>query len=308
MPDHASLPRVALAISAFDSDESVLEILRKVFATGPAFAEVIVVDSLGSGMIERKLQKTGWPVRYINSGANLGSAGNLDLRLRTAAETDCDWCFAINHDGEIDLAKVTKLLGHGSAEDRIGAVYPQLRHPAAGNRIDAARHGFAPFANHREVETASAGSCTPVAWSSSNGALYNLRAIRSGIQVWPELWMGWEDLALGWLFGAQGWVQLRCSDVVIADNYEYRAVSIFGCDQFIAAKPSWYLYYQLRNLIIIARRSRGEASSGWTVIRRGLIDVVLIIGFRDRKWERLRLLGLGVVHGLLGRSGKGPVP
>lgn len=308
MADNASLPRVALAIAAFRADECVLNLLRTVFVNGLSFEEVIVVDSLGSGLIERTVREFGWPVRYINSAANLGSAGNLDLRLRTAAQTDCDWCFAVNHDGEVDLAKVRMLVDHGIAGGRIGAVYPQLRYSAAENRIDAARRGFRPFAKFREVEEADSGPCTPVAWSSSNGALYNLHAIRSGVHVWPELWMGWEDLALGWLFSTRGWAQLRCSDVIVNDDYEYREVSMFGSKRFIADKPSWYLYYQLRNLIIIARRSRGQASSRWTIMRRGLTDALLVLWFRDHKWERLRFLALGGIHGLLGRTGKGPVP
>ncbi len=116
MIENGDLRDVALAISAFKSDSQVLNLLTRAFAAEqPQFGAVIVVDSLGSGRIERAVEENGWAVRYINSPTNLGSAGNLDLRLRTAAETGLKWCLAVNHDGEVTPAKAAKLVAHASS-------------------------------------------------------------------------------------------------------------------------------------------------------------------------------------------------
>ena len=129
------LASVALAISAFRSDEQVVRVLRAAFGPGkPRFGSVIVVDSLGSGAIAETAKHEGWPIRYINSETNLGSSGNLDLRLRTAAELGFEWCLALNHDGEVDPEKVRKLVEHGRSGPRVGAVYPQMLFPRAGGR------------------------------------------------------------------------------------------------------------------------------------------------------------------------------
>ena len=308
MEQAESLPQVALAISAYRSDDEVLRILHSVFASGnPDFGAVIVVESLGSGLIDRTAREHGWNVHYINADHNLGSAGNLDLRLRTAAATGLAWCYTVNHDGRVDKSQVDVLARHGSSAPRIGAVYPQLVLETAGGRIDAPRRQFSPHAAFLRSGD-DENTCLDVAWSSSNCALYNLDAVREGVSVWPELWMGWEDLALGWMLQERGWVQLRCSDVSVGDNYEYRAVSALGFTTYIAAKPSWYMYYQLRNLIIIARRSHGKALGFVAVARRGITDVLVTLLFRDRKRERLAFLARGLRDGMRGRGGKGPVP
>lgn len=277
------------------------------------FGAVIVVDSLGSGAIERAIRAEGWDVGYFNSGRNLGSAGNLDLRLRMAAALDLDWCYAVNHDGEVDPAKVLALVRHGEARVRVGAVYPLIIFSAADRRPDLPRRRFRAFGllgrdEKRQIAPTASSPCEEVAWSSSNCALYRLQAIRDGIHTWPELWMGYEDLAIGWELQVAEWRLLRCADVEVEDHYEFRRVRFLGQTLHIADKPSWYMYYQLRNLVILARRSRGRAITYGAVAFRVLADVVIILLYRGRKLERLGLLLKGLFRGLHGETGKGPLP
>jgi GT2 family glycosyltransferase len=302
----ASLERVALAISAFHSDDAVIRLLGKVF-TGdhPRFGAVIVVDSLGRGQIHDAAKSNRWDVHYINADRNLGSAGNLDLRLKTAAELGLDWCFAVNHDGEVDADKVLELVRLGLSRPKVGAVYPQLVFSHAGGRLDSPRRSFSTFGlldGQRET------GATEVAWSSSNCALYNLDAIRGGVGAWPQLWMGYEDLAIGWELQRRGWIQLLSHDVKVIDSYEFRPVRFLGREAHIASKPSWYSYYQLRNLWLIASESGGCAVTKASVLRRLAVDVALILLYRDRKGERLWLLLKGLRDGMRRVSGKGPVP
>ncbi|MEO8548140.1 MAG: hypothetical protein ABI422_07220 [Sphingomicrobium sp.] len=303
----SALSDVVLAISSFRSEEAVLNLLAQMFASpGEGFGAVLVIDSLGSGTIERAIEERGWPVHYSNADSNLGSAGNLALRLQTASETGFGWCYAVNHDGEVDQRKVKALLELGLSRERVGAVYPTLILSSADNRIDAARTGFAPFA--KLSDTVSSGGVDEVAWSSSNCALYNLDAVRQGAAAWAELWMGWEDLELGWRLRKSGWLQLRSRSVTVVDTYEYRRVSVVGRHFFTAAKPAWYSYYQLRNLVLIARRTRFGAVGPGAIVRRMLVDIGLTLFVRPQKFKRLMLLFRGLIDGLRGRSGMGPVP
>lgn len=301
-----SLERIALAISAYHSDDAVIRLLGKVFTgSHPRFGAVIVVDSLGHGQIVNAVKSNRWDIHYINADRNLGSAGNLDARLRTAAELGLDWCFAVNHDGEVDFAKVLQLAKLGQSGSKVGAVYPQLIFSNAGGRLDSPRRSFSTFGLlNGQDET----GVTEVAWSSSNCALYNLHAIREGVSAWPQLWMGYEDLAIGWELKRQGWKQLLDHDVKVIDSYEFRPVRFLGRRIHIAAKPSWYSYYHLRNLWLIASRSGGAATTKASVLRRLVIDIGLILLYRDRKTERLRLLLSGLRDGIRGVTGKGPVP
>ena len=306
MAGEASLERVALAISAFNSDDAVIRLLGHVFTgSHPRFGAVIVVDSLGHGQILDAAKSNRWDIRYINAERNLGSAGNLDLRLKTAAELGLDWCFAVNHDGEVDEGKVLELATLGQSRAKVGAVYPQLVFSHAAGRLDSPRRSFSSFGvldGHRD------SGATEVAWSSSNCALYNLDAVREGVTAWPQLWMGYEDLAIGWELQRRGWTQLLSHEVRVSDSYEFRPVRLLGREAHIASKPSWYSYYQLRNLWLIAEQSRGRAVTKASVLRRLIVDVGLILLYRDKKVERLRLLLKGLRDGINGVTGKGPVP
>jgi hypothetical protein len=120
--------------------------------------------------------------------------------------------------------------------------------------------------------------------------------------------MGYEDMAIGWNLHSQGWKQLLCPDVKLVDNYEYHPVSLFGRKVYLARKPSWYTYYHVRNLILIAKKSRGMAATIPATMLRVVIDFFLILGFRDQKLLRLKLTFLGLLAGFRGQTGKGPLP
>jgi GT2 family glycosyltransferase len=298
------LRRVVLAISAFRSDEQILRLLRTVFEQGGyRLARVIVVDSLGSGVLAEAIEREGWPVRYVNASTNLGSAGNLSLRLRLAAEEDADWCFAINHDGMYDADLIGRLAAKGAGGERIGAVYPKRIWIDRGDTwLDPHVSVFhMPRFRGRGAEVRDVPQ--EVAWDSSNGALYALAPIRQGVAVWADLWMGWEDLAYGWSLNNAGWRQLFCADAEYRDDYEYQPVRLFGREYFIARKPAWYAYYLIRNIVLIVRRTK-PGWPGWSFLLKRLSrEFAFTILFREQKVERLKLLTKGLIHGLRGRTG-----
>ena len=301
-----SLARVALAISSYRNDEAVLRLLERSFDTDePRFGAVIVVDSLGTGIVATEAAARNWAVKYVNAERNLGSAGNLAVRLDEAARLGLDWCFTVNHDGNADPAIAKQLVLCAEKEEHVGAVYPATIYTRAGGRLEAPRRSLRPFSPHRDRHPDAAAD---VAWGSSNSALYNLAAVRDGVTVWADLWMGWEDLAYGWQLEKSGWRQVRCSHVKVQDDYEYRDIHILGRRFYIADKPPWYMYYQIRNLMIIGRRSGWRAVNRLSLIIRVVGDLLLTAMFKGNRSERFLLVFKGLRAGLRNETGKGPLP
>lgn len=301
------LARVVVAISAFRSDTQVIRLLESIFADeGCTPAAVIVVDSLSNGSLRQRIEATSWPVHYENAEVNLGSAGNLARRLELAASINADWCFAINHDGMFDCELVVALTRATGACAAVGAVYPKrVWLDRGGTSLKPHTHVFA-MPSH----TGPSGTLTvqEVAWDSSNGALYSLAPVRQGVSVWADLWHGWEDLAYGWQLTSTGWKQYLCADAVYFDDYEYQRVSLIGRPLFITRKPVWLTYYNIRNLVLIVRRS-GNGVQAWTFFAKRLArEILFTILFRDAKLKRLGLIRQGLVAGLMGRTGKGALP
>ena len=302
------LGRVVLAISAYRSDEAVIALLRGVFDSGAApFGAVIVVDSLSTGRIAGEIGRQGWPVQFENAETNLGSAGNLARRLALAAACDTDWCYTVNHDGEVDPAAVGRLLETARGQDRVGAVYPSRCYPNRGGTWDAGQRSLAPVPMRglREPPDRDGEELT---WSSSNGALYSLAPVRTGLTVWADLWHGWEDMGYGWLLHRHGWRQLQSRDAIFNDTMEYRAIRLPGRVIHITDKPAWYSYYHLRNLILVTRRNRRGALGYLYILMRAAQEVLITVLWRGERRTRLRLLWAGARDGFAGRAGKGPVP
>jgi len=297
------LRRVVLAISAFRSDQEVIALLRQVFSEGSSpFKGVLVVDSLSSGAIESEIKLHGWPVQFHNASYNLGAAGNHATRMKLAAKYDADWCFAVNADGEVRFDAIRQLVRTAIAHENVGAVYPTRFRPNRGQSWELARKTFLPMSPPvRTLRTMEMDE--EVLWSSSNGALYNLAVARKGIFVWEDLWMGWEDLAYSWLLWKHGWNQIQCSQSVFTDPYEHRAVHLLGRRLFIHDKPPWISYYTVRNLALFVRRS-GSGIRGWLVVLlRFWQEATLAVLFKKAKLSRIKLLSLGLIDGILGRTG-----
>jgi GT2 family glycosyltransferase len=297
------LSRVVIAISAYRSNQAVLQLLAKVFADdGERAAGVIVVDSENDGSLQSALTSRDWPVRYENSPVNLGSAGNLARRLELAADMDADWCFAINHDGEFDASLVEALVRTGRSEQRVGAVYPRRILTSRSNTVLRPHRSL--FEMPKFGKNRASGTIE-VAWDSSNGALYALAPVRAGVKPWADLWMGWEDLAFGWQLSANGWKQLYAAETEFLDDYEYEPVKLLGRRLFITRKPPWYSYYRIRNLILILRRMN-VGLLGWLALaRRVVLEVAIAVLFRNEKAKRLRMTWMGLVDGLRGVTGRG---
>lgn len=302
----AQRPSVCLAISSFRNDDSVLGLLETA-VDSEYFDEILVVDSLGTGALPAVFADRGWTdvIVYENHVQNLGSAGNLARRLEFAAERGHDWVYAINHDGEVDPRVVQALVQHGQTlGGNPGAIYP-LRYLTGRQKYDLTGTIPLPVPFHGSKRRPP-GPFFEVYWSSSNGALYALEPVRRGNLPWADLWMGWEDLGYGWLLHQRGYRQVVVTSVETHDTYEYtRTRSPFT----ITDKPSWYAYYQLRNLVLITRRIETATIPCWTTIaaRVGL-EFALTLAFRRDKAERCRLLARGLYDGVRNKTGKRTSP
>ena len=295
---------VCLAISSFRNDETVLALLEEALEDLAPFAEILIVDSMGTGALPAAIAARGWSeqVFYESSEHNLGSAGNLARRLEWAAERDHRWVFAMNHDARVDHDVVRALVECGETVDRVGAVFP-MRFKQGRQMYDlTGRQALPlPFRGSKERPTEAQYD---VHWGSSNGTLYALEPVREGLSPWAELWMGWEDLGYGWLLERHGYRQVVLTDVEMEDPYEY----VQKGPVTITDKPSWYAYYQARNLVLVTRWNLQPPIYWATVAGRLGLEVCLTVALRPDKRTRLNYLAHGLFDGLRGRAGKWMVP
>lgn len=309
MSGNQAQPRICLALSSFRNDENVISLLERTKHTGlrELFDEIVVVDSLGTSQMPAMLRARGLShVHYECAASNLGSAGNLSRRLRFAVELNCDYVFAINHDGELREDTIRRLLAFACHRSNVGAAYP-LRYLTARGSYELAGAQRLPTPVW-PLQRPPKQEAVRVSWSSSNGALYALQPVRQGLLPDADLWMGWEDMAYGWALETAGFDQFVVTDAIFQDNYEYDSVSLRLFSLAITEKPPWYAYYQTRNLILATRRYRRRYRDYLAVAGRILQEFAVTTLFRREKTVRYGLLCQGTWAGLRNRAGKGPVP
>lgn len=300
------VPKVAIAISSFQSDNAVITLLENVFKAKESEI-VLVVDSLGSGTIQSEATRKGWSLYYENAPLNLGSAGNLARRMALASELGADWCYCLNHDAQFDHTAIGEMLAKGLSRSRVGAVYPVLFHRGRKDPWEDGRRTFYPTASVRLGMRPEGSNDDEVLWGSSNGALYSLAPLREGLRVWEELWMGYEDLGYGMLLHEHGWRQIVCREVIF-EEAEYVTLACLWRTFVVPDKRFWYTYYNLRNLLLIQKKISLSYRFFLFIVIKGLRESAKIIFLENNKMMRLWLLWIGVIHGLLGRSGKGRYP
>lgn len=300
---------VAIAISAYQSDDAVISLLEAIFsAPHPEVEQIIVVDSLGSGRIAKIAAARQWPLRYENANVNLGSAGNLARRMELAAEMGAKWCLCLNHDANWNRDSLEAMLKTARSRPRVGAVYPVLDHSPREPRWQEGSQEFTPSAHKRLFDIPADEPSADVLWGVSNFALYATAPRDEGVTVMGGLWMGYEDLAYGIALNQGGWQQISCRAAVLTGGFDYVSRQFLGRTLHIPQKPAWYSYYNIRNLVLIRRFYGAHGVPRRSIIWKLAQSSFRIILLEDNKLSRIRFLYAGALAGLAGRDGKGPVP
>jgi GT2 family glycosyltransferase len=297
--------KVAVAISTFRSGGPVIAMVDRIIEEQwPVFA-VIVVDSLANGELGRTLdsKKSSLVLTYENHDRNLGSAGNLQRRLELAAAMGADFVLALNHDAAVTRDIVEKLCRHTTLPN-LGALYP-LRFRTGKGFYDMSGESAFSF-RARGPQTRPAADLLEVYWSSSNGALYALAPLREkNLKPAGELWMGWEDYDYGHRLHQNGYRQYIVTAAETVDNYEYKQQQLLGSKITLADKPSWYLYYSVRNLLVInLYRLPGLRKGLKTLIWAGSMLLHVWSSGPAKRLNAFSMYCGGLRDGLLNRRGK----
>jgi len=282
--------KVGIAISSYKSDDDVIALVEKIDLESWPVDGVLIVDSFGSGKLNDYCSNSNINnLEYFNFDVNLGSAGNLNKRLILSTEKEWEFVLALNHDALVEKETLIELLKY-SHIPFIGALYPLKFYPNKNFYDYSGTKEIGPWRSFG-VASPSKDQLIPCIWSSSNGALYNLKPIRSGVIPNSSLWMGWEDYLYGLDLKKSGYIQFLVSNAVCEDSYEFTEKKIGFANVVLSSKPDWYHYYRTRNLWLICWNYHPSFMRFIRIFTRTIIESLLIC-FGWKEYSRRHSLKL----------------
>lgn len=300
---------VGIAIACYKSNPSAFTLAQRIVEEMWPFNLIFIIDSEGlpdapNRYLRPSLQQI---IKYKNHKTNLGSAGNLQARIKFARECSLDFILAVNHDSLITRSAYETLLKYASQKN-IGALYSLHHINKSKPAYDITGTRAYPFCA-LTISQPPHEELTPVYWSSSNNALYNIHALnRLPTSDWAKLWMCWEDLAIGHLLYCHKFSQWIVTKAVVKDAREFDTANLAGHRVAYQNKPIWYQYYDIRNYILIATLfDKGLFGRSWVWrVPATLIHSVLV-----EHGQRLQAIVYnlkGLLDGIRGKTGKWKLP
>jgi hypothetical protein len=294
--------KVVLAVSSYLGDMAALDLVE-VARSAPfqkAFDAIAVIDSGAQqqcALLRETLAAEHPDVEYHWHESNLGSAGNLVVRLNWAIGTGADAVLAVNADGVLVADNIARMLDCLRDTEK-AAVYPT--HIIEGQRVDLSCCRSVPILPSREPLGRLAGKRSiPVRWGSSNGALYRVDALQAlALDGIASLWYGWEDLGLGLSLHAAGHRQAMSVEAVQPTRADQKHLS--STRLVVSAKEPWTTYYSVRNLLLLSKTHRGYTVQ---ISLRVLREFVMIV-LRDRRRQRYARALRGLLDGARGVTGE----
>ena len=305
--DEASAQVVAIVVS-FQPKQ--LELFRLINAIRPQVANVVVVDNGSSPDKSGTLDSIGTAVtETIRLGRNRGIGYAHNIGIRWAAARGATHVILFDQDSEPDsdmveqlLAGEAKILARGTKLGALGPVYYDSRLDRTWPFYAVTRFGVR--AQYCTEASRQAKVEIPCDLLITSGSLIRLAVLDEIGMLREEFFI--EHVDTEWslrarfhgfaLFGVCSARMLHTlGDSLLQLPFVRRPVPLY--------RPQRY-YYSFRNAVLLWQLPHAVLPWKLNELRRLAVRVLLLGIFAPDRWKRLSMMGLGLWHGLLGKSGK----
>jgi rhamnosyltransferase len=291
---------IAVVVSYQPKIESLKRLLDSL---RPQVAITVVVDN-GSdddvaGLIARRAHED---VRYIGLGANLGLAAGQNVGIRFARESGATYVILFDQDSEPAPDMVAQLvsacLRMGALGHKVGAMGPRYVDPRQDNPPPFIQ--IRGFRLHRQ-ECRNAGDVVHVDYLVSSGCLIPMTTVDAVGMMRDDLFIDYVDIEWGLRARSMGFQCFGVCDAIMEHQLGEAPVRFMG--KMLPIHTPLRHYYHFRNAVWMYRQNWPPLQ--WKVrdaYRLPLKFVFYSLMARPRL-QHIRMMALGVLHGLCGRMG-----
>lgn len=299
-------PVVISIIVTFNPESSVfVDVMRAHARTG--VSKVIIVDNASQNIteIEQAVGSAGMSaVELICLPGNVGIGAAQNIGVSRAIETGCSHVLFFDQDSLPPSEIVSTLLEEEAqliaAGVRVGAIGPCFRDPRSGSYYPQARI-FGPFLI-KVWGSSEAGTPLEVSFIISSGSLVRIDVLKQVGPMNESFFIDMVDFEWCLRASARGFQIFVSSQAVLSHSVGDCRVHSLGRE--ISIHSPERRYYMARNSILLARQPWVPAGYRIRELFSLLLRSMVFLFAVSFKWNYVKFISKGILHGLLGRGGK----
>jgi GT2 family glycosyltransferase len=295
--------RVCAVVVTFNRKDLLRKCLESLQSQTCKPDHILVVDNASSdGTLD--MLKTEFPsVEVLPMPQNEGSSGGFHEGIKRAYEQDYEWIWVMDDDAFPESTTLERLKACSNRAD----ILVPVQIDSMGRKYGAGlwKFGYVPVNFDCDSEM------IPIDMFSFVGPLFTRKVVecigfpRKDFFIWADDWE--------WALRAKlaGFAAYAVQSAIVFHEYgKPRILRRFGRVSIRDSQPPWKHYYGMRNTLLMLdhfqwpKRHVEKISFFYRAFRWSLGDILYESDWRQRLYYRW----LGVLHGLLGKTGKIVIP
>ena len=289
-----NLPAISAVVVAYYPDDALLENLRKITDQIP---EAVLVDNGSEGVSAQVVEMAGSlpGVRLIRNGSNLGIATALNIGIRCALQSGCQWIATFDQDSTIPEHYFEELFhAYNSCPKpvKIGMIVPGQYSAKAISAAKPAHSGKPQFSF--------------VMATMSSGNLIKAEVFVTTGFFDDALFIDYVDADFCLRLQRHGFKILSATQVALIHELGTKQTRNFLCFQIsFRVHTAWRYYYILRNRVIVCRRY--AVKFPLVILWHSIwipLELVRIACLEKERLVKLSAACRGIWDGLHGKTGR----
>ncbi len=290
------LPLISAVVVTYQPDRGLLEHLRRILAQVPT---VVVVDNGSEGADAKRVEAAGElaGVRLIRNGSNLGIATALNLGIRAALQSGCEWVTTFDQDSAIPKGFFEQLfLAYHAcpARESVGMIAPGKW------SMGTARPAKPP--------PPAAAAFSYVMAAITSGSLIKAKVFETAGFYDDALFIDYVDAEHCLRMQLNGFKVLSATLVVLEHELGTQQTrNLLGYALSFRIHTAWRYYYIMRNRLVLYRRYLTTFPRWALRDARGMVlELGRIILLEHGRKQKLHAVFQGIWDGLRGHTGRHP--
>lgn len=252
--------------------------------------QVVIVDNGSDIETTNELRnlESQYSLKVVYNKENLGIGKAMNQGVEYAAKTGCRWFLYLDHDSEATRGMVDKLLAvHLLSDGKAGVVAP----------LCYDRNACAFLVKHNTRMRAI--SVVEVRSVISSGSLINMQTFAKVGRFNEALFMYFVDDDFCMRARKGGFNVYMCRDAILVHSEGARVARRFLWKKITyEGYGNMARYYIARNAIYMLKTYCRNFSYCIFIIRRLATDVIKVMLYDDRRWQKMRAMVKGLADGL----------